>query len=116
MVLLLMLVYSLALLGGLGASQIDLVQVLIVFADVEVVGQVDVVVIDVGVSLALLGELGASQIDLVQVAKKGFPIRHNAIILEGSTPYLLISLNNSNTKASKFNHCMPDQNPLLRLH
>ena len=81
MVLLLMLVYSLALLGGLGASQIDLVQVLIVFADVEVVGQVDVVVIDVGVSLALLGGLGASQIDLVQVAKKGFPVHHSAIIL-----------------------------------
>ena len=39
------------------------------------------VVIDVGVSLALIGGLGASQIDLVQVAKKGFPIRHNAIIL-----------------------------------
>ena len=45
----------------------DLIQVLIVFADVEVVGQVDVAVIDVGVSLALLGVLGASQIDLVQV-------------------------------------------------
>ena len=54
---------------------------MIVFADVEFVGQVDVVVIDVGVSLALLGELGASQIDLVQVAKKGFPICYSAIIL-----------------------------------
>ena len=54
---------------------------MIVFADVEFVGQVDVVVIDVGVSLALLGGLGASQIDLVQVAKKGFPVHHCAIIL-----------------------------------
>ena len=95
----------------------DLIQVLIVFANVvEVVGQVDDVVIDIGVSLALLGGLGASQIDLVQVAKKGFPIRHNAIILKGSTLYLLISLNNSNTKTAKFNHCMPDQKPLIRLH
>ena len=51
----------------------DLIQVLIVFADVEFVGQVDVVVIDVGVSLALLGGLGASQIDLVQVSR---PPRH----------------------------------------
>ena len=65
---------------------------MIVFADVEFVGQIDVVVIDVGVSLALLGALGASQIDLVQVAKKGFPsiIVPSYSHLEDSTLYLFI--------------------------